>query len=112
MRLLRTVVIILALGALLLPGCSPAESVCQPADLVAPHLDSPSDYAHVTDNTPWLTWEMKSVTYPSPGAPVACHPDQYRVSISSAPLFTMWLGSDVTAMAVTGGWTSPALSYG
>jgi hypothetical protein len=112
MRLLRTVVFILALGALLLPGCTPADTVCQPSDLVAPHLTSPSDYAHVTSNTPWLTWELKAVTYPSPGAPAACHPDKYRVSVSTAPMFTDELGSDVTAMAVTGGWTSPALQYG
>lgn len=112
MRLLRTVVFILALGVLLLPGCSPAESVCQPENLVAPHLNSPSDYAHLTDNTPWLTWEMKAVTYPWPGGPVACHPEKYRISISTAPLFTDELGSEVTAMEVTGGWTSPALQYG
>jgi len=112
MRLLRTAVFILALGALLLPGCTPADAVCQPSDLVAPHLTSPIDYAHVTSNTPWLTWELKAVTYPSPGAPAACHPDKYRVSVSTAPMFTDELGSDVTAMAVTGGWTSPALQYG
>lgn len=112
MRLLRTIVLILALGALLLPGCTPAEAVCQPANLVAPHLNSPIDYAHLTSNKPLLTWEFKAVTYPSPGAPAACHPDKYRVSISTAPLFTDELGSDVTAAAVTGGWTSPALQYG
>ena len=112
MRLLRTAVFILALGALLLPGCTPADAVCQPSDLVAPHLTSPSDYAHVTSNTPWLTWELKAVTYPSPGAPVACHAEKYRVSISTAPMFRGGLSSEVTAMAVTGGWTSPALEYG
>ncbi len=112
MRLLRMVVLIRALGALLLPGCSPAEAICRHADLVAPHLKSPGHYARVADNTPWLTWEMKAVTYPSPGAPVTCHPEKYRVSISTGPAFTDELGREVTPMEVTGGWTSPALENG
>jgi hypothetical protein len=112
MHLLRTVVFILALAALLLPGCSPAEAVCRPGDLVAPDLSAPSDGAHVADNTPWLTWEMKAVTYASPSATVACHPDKYRVSISTAPMFSDELGSEVTPMEVTGGWTIPALQEG
>jgi hypothetical protein len=77
---------------------------------------TPSNFARVTSNTPFLSWEFRAVSYPSPESDpshtVPCQPEKYRVSISTAPYYTDELGSEVAGSSAAGGWTTPTLQYG
>jgi hypothetical protein len=115
MRVGRMLIWLLAAGVLLLQSCNlPAPThLCEPSELVAPKLVDPHDWAHLPGDKPLLSWVFKGVSYPSPeGDAVACQPELYRVSISTAPLFLDELGKTVPGTAFAGGLTAKALQLG
>jgi hypothetical protein len=101
----RRIFVVLFIGGMaLLSSCGhPADPiVCPPADLVAPMLISPPDYAYTSSTTQ---------PYPTPAPEYKCRPNQFRVSLSMAPLFNTELGGvGPGALSVT--WTTPALQAG
>ncbi len=118
MRHGKVLFIFLAGGLLLLPACNlpPPTYVCVPSELVAPKLVIPIDYAKLPTTTPLLSWEFKSFSYPSPqdqpSLTVACQPESYRISISTAPFYMDELGMTEPGTALAGGVTSPTLQSG
>lgn len=76
-----------------MPTPTPEAEVCPTEELAAPSLNTPADAATLTDTLPTLTW-----TYPDP-----CHPEGYRIDLSTT--------ADFSDTSLSGGTGNPSTSW-
>jgi hypothetical protein len=87
---MRSKIIFLSIGiffAMLLTGCKGGQPICADADLVAPVLTGPENWARLDSLNPGLFWNYPDDT---------CSPQGYRINLTRGPAFAGDLGGSTT----------------